>query len=194
MSSTGRPTKSRLRALPTVDRAHEHSRARESGRSSINPLGWERSGEVSVHVHAGKPITSAEGAQIIETEAPIRRPASSDVRLHVLHVPALGYKVVWLGAGKARRTASESDVAAKHGGNSITLESDILRVTVDKQSGCITSLSDKKATSRRSPKAPAAISCSSSRTLRRITTRGTSIPAHSTSADDHRSRRLRGTS
>ena len=110
----------------------------------FNPLGWERSGEISVHVDSGKPITSAEGAQIIETRTDAQTGAS-DVRLHVLHVPALGYKVVRLVSGSAKSPEGESDVAAKQDGNSISLESDILRVTVDRQNGCITSLYDKKA-------------------------------------------------
>jgi alpha-mannosidase len=108
----------------------------------FNPLGWERSGEISVHLDSGKPVTSAVGAQIIETKTDPETGAS-DVRLHVLHVPALGYKIVRLGTGAAGQTG-ESDVAAKDAGNTISLESEILRVTVDKQSGCITSLYDKK--------------------------------------------------
>ena len=107
-----------------------------------NPLGWERSGEVRVKVQAEKPVTSATGAQIIETTTD---PATgvSTVRLHVLHVPALGYKIVRLGSGKAAKTG-ESGVEAKESGNSISLESDTLRVTIDKQTGCITSLFGKK--------------------------------------------------
>jgi len=110
----------------------------------FNPLGWDRSGEISVHVDSGKPVTSAEGAQIVETTTDPQTGAS-DVRLHVLHVPALGYKVVRLVNGTAKSPEGESDVAAKQDANSISLESDILRVTVDKQNGCITSLYDKKA-------------------------------------------------
>jgi len=129
-------------ALQTLD---ERIKTEGSGTPVVvyNPLGWERSGEVSVHVQAGKPVDSATGAQIIETKTD---PATgvSDVRLHVLHVPALGYKVVWVGAGKSAAKPDESDVAAKETGDSLSLESGILRVTVDKQSGCITSLSEKK--------------------------------------------------
>jgi alpha-mannosidase len=110
---------------------------------AFNPLGWERSGEIRVHVDTGKPITSATGAQIIETKTDPQTGAS-DVRLHVLHVPALGYKIVRLGSGSAKSLAGESDVAAKQDGSFISLESDLLRVTIDKQAGCITSLADKK--------------------------------------------------
>ena len=106
-----------------------------------NPLGWERSGEVSVHVQGSKPIEAATGAQVVETSTDPKT-GVSNVRLHVLHVPALGYKVVWLGAGNKAAPSKESDVAAKESGDSISLESKTLRVTVDKQSGCVTSISD----------------------------------------------------
>ena len=65
------------------------------------------------------------------------------VKLHVLHVPALGYKVVWIG-GKRAAEHEESGATAKESGDSITLENETLRVTVDKQTGCITSLFEKK--------------------------------------------------
>ena len=41
----------------------------------------------------------ATGAQVVEVK-PEQNTNFSDVKLHVLNVPALGYKVVWIGAGK----------------------------------------------------------------------------------------------
>jgi len=107
-----------------------------------NPLGWERSGEVSVHIQGGKPGV-ASGAQIVESKTD-EKTGVSDVKLHVMNVPALGYKVVWVGAGARAQRGRESVVDGKESGNSITLESDLLHVSVDKQSGCITSLFDKR--------------------------------------------------
>ena len=106
-----------------------------------NPLGWERSGEVSVHAQGSKPVETAMGAQVIETNTDPKT-GVSDVRLHVLHVPPLGYKVVWLGAGNKAAQTKESDVEAKESGDSISLESKTLRVIVNKQTGCVTSISD----------------------------------------------------
>ena len=106
-----------------------------------NPLGWERSGEVTVHVATGKSPVSATGAQVVEVK-PDGKTDFADVKLHVLHVPALGYKVVWVGKGAAGR--DEHPVTAKDAGDTITLENEALRVTVNKQSGCITSLLEKK--------------------------------------------------
>jgi alpha-mannosidase len=108
-----------------------------------NPLGWERSGEVTAHVQGAKAGVNATGAQIVEARTD-EKTGVSDVKLHVLKVPALGYKVVWLGGSKSGKQPAENEVAAKDTGSAITLENNILRVAVDKQSGCIASLLDKK--------------------------------------------------
>jgi alpha-mannosidase len=108
-----------------------------------NPLGWERSGEVRAHIQGPKGTVSATGAQVVEAKTD-ESTSVSDVRLHVLHVPALGYKVVWIGGKGGGKEPAEKDVSANESGNSITLENGTLRISVDKQSGCITSLFDKK--------------------------------------------------
>jgi alpha-mannosidase len=107
-----------------------------------NPLAWERSGEVTVHLQGAKGGVSATGAQVVEAKTD-EKTGVSDVRLHVLKVPALGYKVVWIG-GKATAQKGASDVEGKDSGNAITLENATLRLTVDKATGCITSLFQKK--------------------------------------------------
>jgi alpha-mannosidase len=106
-----------------------------------NPLGWERSGEVHVHVVGVKGGMSATGAQVVDSKTDAAG-EGADVRLHVLKVPALGYKVVWIGGKAAAK--SESDAEAKDSGSAITLENATLRVTVDKGTGCISSLYQKK--------------------------------------------------
>ena len=107
-----------------------------------NPLGWERSGEVNVHVQGGKPRI-ASGAQIVEFNTD-EKTGVSDVKLHVLKVPALGYKVVWVGGTSRAKQAAESGAESDASGSAITLENETLLIKVDKQSGCITSLFDKK--------------------------------------------------
>jgi alpha-mannosidase len=52
--------------------------------------------------------------------------------------------VVWVGTSAREHPAGDRPVSAKETGNSITLENEVLLVTVDKQSGCITSLFDKR--------------------------------------------------
>ncbi len=106
-----------------------------------NPLAWERSGEVAVQVQGPKGGVSATGAQVIDAKTDATT-GVSEVRLHVLKVPALGYKVVWIGGKTAQKNASDAE--AKESGNAITLENATLRVTVDKGTGCVTSLFQKK--------------------------------------------------
>src|SRR4051794_8212291 len=84
-----------------------------------NPLGWERSGEVTAHVLGGKGVT-ANGAQVVEVR-PEQNTGFADVKLHVLHVPAMGYKVVWVG-GRGTAEPAEKAVTAKDAGDVITLE------------------------------------------------------------------------
>jgi alpha-mannosidase len=83
-----------------------------------NPLGWERSGDINVHVQ------EAGGVR--------------DALLHVSNVPALGYKVVRVQAPKGTQEFKSPAIADS--GNLITLANERLRVAVDKTSGCITSL------------------------------------------------------
>ena len=59
-----------------------------------------------------------------------------------MHVPALGYKV---GARQGQRTAMPAGRQLEHGERqAITLENAKVRVAVDKSTGCITSLMEKK--------------------------------------------------
>jgi alpha-mannosidase len=129
-------------ALTTVD-----ERINTAGKGTpvviYNPLGWDRSGEVTVRVQNGKGGVTATGAQVVEANTDDKT-GVSEVRLHVMKVPALGYKVVWLGEGARAAKSGESEVEARESGNAITLENSTLRVSIDKQSGCITSLFDKK--------------------------------------------------
>jgi alpha-mannosidase len=130
------------RALETVD---EGVNTAGTGTPIVvfNPLGWERSGEVEVRVPGGKTEMNASGAQVVAV-TPDAKTDFANVTLHVLRVPAMGYKVVWLGGAKRSGEKEESGAVAKDSGSSITLENAILRVVVDKQTGCITSLFDKK--------------------------------------------------
>jgi alpha-mannosidase len=129
-------------SLETVD-----ARVNTAGQGTpvvlFNPLGWARSGEVTVHVETGKGQVGATGAQVVEVR-PEQNTNFANVKLHVLNVPALGYKLVWVGAGKGTPEPSGKEVTAKDAGDSISLENAKLRVVVSKHTGCITSLFDKK--------------------------------------------------
>jgi alpha-mannosidase len=87
-----------------------------------NPLGWERSGTVKVRIQ-GKAAKSFE------------------VPLLATHVPALGYKVEYIGGRK--RTEYFGGSTPAESGNLITLDTRRVHVAVDKTTGCITSLFEK---------------------------------------------------
>jgi alpha-mannosidase len=111
----------------------------------INPLGWDRSGiaEVKVEMPSAAPngisIVDAAGrvlpSQVVESDS---KTNTYHVLFRAENVPSLGYEVLHAVPGKRPVV---SDVKA----NGLTIENATLRVTVDPQSGCITSLYDKKA-------------------------------------------------
>ncbi|HMG85247.1 MAG TPA: glycoside hydrolase family 38 C-terminal domain-containing protein [Terracidiphilus sp.] len=85
-----------------------------------NPLGWERSGDVYARV---------QGAANI----------SEEVKVHVEHVPAMGYKVVHVGGSKSEPSAA---AVVSDTDSTIALDNGRVHVAVDKSTGCITSLQD----------------------------------------------------
>jgi alpha-mannosidase len=111
----------------------------------LNPLAWERSGPVTVDVQlpapAGGGVSVLDAAnhvvpsQVLESDA-----KTNSYKLLILanNVPSMGYKVLHVSSG-AKTFAS--DLKAE----GLTLENFALKVTVDGQTGCITSLFDKKA-------------------------------------------------
>jgi alpha-mannosidase len=110
-----------------------------------NPLGWDRSGDVSVEMQlpeASGPVAvvdPAVGKEAEEVEMSSIDPKTGIAHLtfHVTNVPALGYKVVRVitKRGGAVNAASASDQ-----GETLQLADHDLSVTVDKKSGCMTSI------------------------------------------------------
>jgi alpha-mannosidase len=88
-----------------------------------NPLGWKRSGEVAVRVQVDS------GAHSVTT--------------YVADVPALGYKVVHYSFVNGRQLEPLQQLPQiTIDGSSITLKDEYARISVSKDSGCITSLID----------------------------------------------------
>jgi len=118
----------------------------------FNPLGWKRSGEAWVPATGypngfvlRDPLTGVtyESASLPERT----HDGIAGYRVQVADVPALGYEVLQISApGKARGGHSAgAGVAAKDESTGMVLENGSLRVVIDKQTGCIDSLYDKKA-------------------------------------------------
>ncbi len=110
----------------------------------FNPLAWKRSGLVRVHVQM--PSAAPNGIAILDSNGQVlpSQVLSSDSRTNSFHVlleakdlPSMGYAVYHAVAGSRPFT---SDLKV----NGLTLENSALRVTIDKSTGCITSLFDKK--------------------------------------------------
>ena len=120
----------------------------------FNPLGWERSGNVTVHIQL--PVGNSPDAYRLVGETGdaahsvatvIHRDSQTgEVELSVPaeNVPALGYKVVWVDYAPDSTPAVPKGTESESG-NSFTLENSNLRVVIDKSTGCITSLYDKRA-------------------------------------------------
>jgi alpha-mannosidase len=111
----------------------------------FNPLAWERSGPVTVDVQLREPVTRGVSvldaanhvvpSQIIKSDDKTSR---YKLLLSVAGVPSMGYKVLHVVPGEK---PFASDLKAE----GLTLENAALKVTVDPDTGCITSLYDKKA-------------------------------------------------
>ena len=142
-------------ALETVD---ERINTKGLGTPVVvtNPLGWERSGEVTVEAQ----LPSLKGIVVVDPASGFALPAEItaknsqtgvvSLRLRVPDVPALGYKVLQIEQGKHEINGGEGFVdgswehltkKAPGPGTEIIHNGEIL-AAVDKDSGCITSLLD----------------------------------------------------
>jgi alpha-mannosidase len=132
-------------ALETVA---EHIDTRGAGTPVLiyNPLGWERSGDVAVKVqvdpsHATELVAEVDGKPVLPLASSVdHKTGLTELSFHVSGVPALGYKLVKIVPGKIPSAVQGAN--ASESGDSITLTSEKLRVTVNKQTGCITSLEE----------------------------------------------------
>ena len=109
-----------------------------------NPLAWQRSGAVAVDVQL--PTASASGVSVLDAANHVLpsevvhsddKTNSYKLLVDVSDVPSLGYVVLHVVPGNKPFT---SDLKTE----GLTIENAALKVVVDKQTGCITSLYDKK--------------------------------------------------
>ena len=110
----------------------------------LNPLAWERSGPVTVDVQL--PTASAGGVSVLDASNHVlpsqilksdAHTGTYSLLIEANNVPSLGYKVLHVVPGTK---PFPTDLKAE----GLTLENAALKVTVDKETGCITSLYDKK--------------------------------------------------
>jgi alpha-mannosidase len=116
----------------------------------FNPLGWKRSGLVTIKTQL--PADSS-GIAVYENSSPateIKIEGESwdeqravEFSFNASDVPPMGYKIYQLDAHVP--TANIDPLPRDLSATKVQIENDELRVTVDKTSGCITSLFDKRA-------------------------------------------------
>jgi alpha-mannosidase len=110
-----------------------------------NPLGWRRSGDVSIDVQLSMP--SSSGVMMVERSGHPRFPIRSSIdkngmahlTFNVSDVPPLGYELVRVVTPALKAVMGTS---AKDSGDSVSLTDENLRVVVNKATGCITSLEE----------------------------------------------------
>jgi alpha-mannosidase len=117
-----------------------------------NPLGWKRSGTVTVKIQLagldqmGARVTDPVRKVIVPEETISADPKTgvAEVEVQADDVPPMGYKMLSV----SRETAYDSIQApfayAKETANDISLSKGTVHVVVDKSTGCITSLIEEK--------------------------------------------------
>ena len=135
-------------ATETVD---EHVNTAGQGTPIVvfNPLGWDRSGDVTVKLQLAEPTTSFEvldgnSAVAYEVLSKDAQTGERKLSVHVPNVPAMGYKVLHVGTSSGLVAPPPPPPPAHDDASAITIQNRFLRMTVDKRSGCITSFFDKK--------------------------------------------------
>ena len=120
----------------------------------FNSLAWARPGEVTVKLQLPKAAPAAERLEVFDSsghaspygaEVITSDPGAGMVALRIRtdDVPALGYKVVYVLPRAARRPA-KSEITLGQSPESLTLEDAATKVVIDRATGCITSLYDKR--------------------------------------------------
>jgi alpha-mannosidase len=134
------------KSLSTIASGVDTRQAGEVPVMVFNPLAWQRSGLVTVEVQMPMPIGQNRNVSVLDAKNHVvpSRILSTDPRnntykllLNVQDVPSMGYKVLHvIPASKPFRT----DLKV----NGLTLENGALKLSVDPQTGTITSLYNKK--------------------------------------------------
>ncbi len=110
----------------------------------FNPLAFQRSGYVTVRVQmpnaagAVSVLDAKKGvlpSEIISSDA---KTNTYELRIRAADVPSMGYELLHV-------VPAKREFATDLKSSDLTLENDALRITVDKQTGCVTSLFDKHA-------------------------------------------------
>jgi len=122
----------------------------------FNPLSWARTDEVEVEAQFPKAVegvtaVDADG-KVLPSEVLNMDAATNHVKLRILaeNIPAMGYELIrLLPMEKSASTAAHSRIRSQEtqpllAATATSLENEFVRLKVDPQTGCITSLVDKR--------------------------------------------------
>jgi alpha-mannosidase len=143
------------RIVDLMDTSNGEKKPRDRTLVVFNPLGWKRSGIVTVHVPGYEGFTlddpESKWHEISFRLLQVGRFDSFDYEIPVDDVPALGYKTLRITSGcneKACHTFEDyailNDDDLKPNNHSLWLDGDRFHIKVDDSSGCITSIVDKE--------------------------------------------------
>ncbi len=115
-----------------------------------NPLGWDRDGDVTVTAQdpTGKAETFAwtenKSSRSVNTAQLIEKNAAGVIKIRIpnISVPALGYRLIYL--VPAAKTNDPLVTLSNSSTGEFVLENDKLSVSIDRNSGCITSIIEEK--------------------------------------------------
>jgi alpha-mannosidase len=118
----------------------------------FNPLGWARSGELTVKVRMAKKIGDAVEvipsvgdsflAAVVDSEP---NTGIASVNIKVPNVPAFGYVLLSLINTKDDFAVLSKQEKDEFASDSLTIQNEFIRLIVNSKTGCITSIFDKKA-------------------------------------------------
>jgi alpha-mannosidase len=115
----------------------------------FNPLGWKRSGEVTAKIqlpagsHGFEIFDGPKRDKVVWTDIRSRDPQETiSFNFNAEDIPALGYKVFRASPLQGNPTIDLMPEQAL--GSPLSIENAALRVSVDRSTGCITSLFDKR--------------------------------------------------
>jgi alpha-mannosidase len=117
----------------------------------FNPLGWARSGDISVKIQFPKAtpenviVTDVSSHKIIfESGEPLLHDVNgvAKISLHVEDIPAFGYKLLNVAQEKTSDSFTISDTGFESQFDKLSLKNKSLRISVNTSTGCITSIYD----------------------------------------------------
>jgi alpha-mannosidase len=109
----------------------------------FNPLGWERSGLVELELKNGERFRAYDGAGREMPSQVIRREDREVLAFQAADMPSLGYRVYFLKPDTRDSMPAIGKVGFSETKGALVLENDLVSVSVDKDTGWITSLVDR---------------------------------------------------